>query len=38
MLDPSQDKTHMTDSRHAIGASNLRLKTPIACGNSIDEQ
>ena len=41
MLDLSQDKTHTTDSHHTSQSDflkNLRLKTPIAWGNSIDER
>ena len=41
MLDLSQDKTHTTDSHHTSESDflkNLCLKTPIACGNSIDER
>ena len=41
MLDPSQDKTHTTDSHHTTESDflkNLCLKTPIAWGNSIDER
>ena len=37
----SQDKTHMTDSHYTTESDflkNLCLKTPIARGNSIDEQ
>ena len=41
MLDLNQDKTHTTDSHHTSESEflkNLSLKTPIAWGNSIDEQ
>ena len=40
MLDPTQYETHMTDSHDTTESNfhkNLRLKTPIAWGNSIDE-
>ena len=41
ILDLSQDKTHTTDSHHTSESDflkNLCLKTPIAYGNSNDEQ
>ena len=41
MLDLSQDKTHTTDSHQTTESDflmNLCLKTPIAWGNSVDEQ
>ena len=41
ILDLSQDKTHTTDSHHRTESDflkNLCLITPIAWGNSIDEQ
>ena len=41
ILDSTQDETHMTDSHHITESNflkNLCLKTPIAWGNSIDEQ